>query len=60
VIEKQKKKRELTKISVGEGIDLFITYMWAVKNEKKREKDVYGKRKKILKKKMKNGPFPMI
>jgi hypothetical protein len=47
VIEKQKKKRELTKISVGEGIDLFITYMWAVKNEKKREKDVYGKRKKF-------------
>jgi hypothetical protein len=46
VIEKQ--KRRLKRVSVGEGIDLFIVYICAVKNEKKerKKKNVYGKRKK--------------
>jgi hypothetical protein len=48
VNEKQKKKRRLKKVSVGEGIDLFI-HMCAVKNTKERKKLRQERKKNIEK-----------
>jgi hypothetical protein len=45
VIEKQKKKRRLMKISVGEGIDLFVRYVCREKMRKKKKIVVYGNKK---------------
>ena len=50
VIEKQ--KRRLKRVSVGEGIDLFITHVYAVKNKEKEKKNTCGMKKKREKKMM--------
>ena len=60
VIEKQ--KRRLKKVSVGEGIDLFITHMYAEKKKMKRKekKNNTAKGRKIEKKNELMSPFLMI
>jgi hypothetical protein len=60
VIEKQKKERRLMKISVGEGIDLFITFVCREKMRKKEKKLLCTAIKKLRKEKWINVPFPMI
>jgi hypothetical protein len=55
VIRKQKKKRRLKKVSMGEGIDLFI-HVCAVKNTKQKKKMCTARKKK--KKEGLMSPFP--
>jgi len=46
------------KISVGEGIDLFVTYVCREKMRKKEKIVVYGNKKKLKKKNGLMSPSP--
>jgi hypothetical protein len=59
ILVTEKQKRRLKKVSVGEGIDLFITYVCREKG-KKEKKSVRQRKEKLKKKNGLTSPFPMI